>query len=406
MDRITKVWFKNLRTLADVTLDLDGLTVLVGENGTGKSTILEGLRLLSRCIEREFTAQISQLHGSGRNLVRSGESVLTLGLNSTGATADLPPLRYEVVLEYQAAFGSLLKRQEVVDLYDATSDRWFPVVEQRGSKARAFDRSRSTWTDIDVYNPHESLLSFFSNQPECSPSRRIAGALGRIQVHVPFEVDAYWSSTEGGAAALTRVSTQLQSVHRVGIRGRDLASVYQHLKNNLGAPHWAQTMELVQLGLGDDVDDVGVRADPGGQIALQLKYRQHVLPIPSSSLSAGTLAWLAFVALYRTTKPGDLVAFDEPELHLHPGLVCNVVNLFESMARNGPVVLATHSDRVLDFLQAPDESIVVCELDRERRTRLRRPDPQALATWMDSYSGYGSIRTAGHEASVLREPDP
>lgn len=34
-DRITQLRVDGLRTLADVTLDLDGLSVLVGENGVG-----------------------------------------------------------------------------------------------------------------------------------------------------------------------------------------------------------------------------------------------------------------------------------------------------------------------------------------------------------------------------------
>lgn len=44
--RLTSLRIEGLRTLADVTLSLDGLTVLVGENGTGKSTITEALELV------------------------------------------------------------------------------------------------------------------------------------------------------------------------------------------------------------------------------------------------------------------------------------------------------------------------------------------------------------------------
>lgn len=36
---------RGLRTLADVTLPLRGLTVLIGDNGSGKSSILEAFRI-------------------------------------------------------------------------------------------------------------------------------------------------------------------------------------------------------------------------------------------------------------------------------------------------------------------------------------------------------------------------
>lgn len=40
-DRITQLRVKGLRTLADVTLPLGELTVLIGENGVGKSSVEE-----------------------------------------------------------------------------------------------------------------------------------------------------------------------------------------------------------------------------------------------------------------------------------------------------------------------------------------------------------------------------
>lgn len=41
---IRKVHFKNFRSLRDVELTLEPLTVLVGPNSSGKTTVLEGLQ--------------------------------------------------------------------------------------------------------------------------------------------------------------------------------------------------------------------------------------------------------------------------------------------------------------------------------------------------------------------------
>jgi predicted ATP-dependent endonuclease of OLD family len=46
--QITRVRFAGLRTAASVELDLGGLTVLIGPNGVGKSSLIEGLELLRR----------------------------------------------------------------------------------------------------------------------------------------------------------------------------------------------------------------------------------------------------------------------------------------------------------------------------------------------------------------------
>jgi AAA15 family ATPase/GTPase len=46
-DRIVKVRFAGLRTAADVPLDGEPMNVLIGPNGVGKSTLIEGLAIVA-----------------------------------------------------------------------------------------------------------------------------------------------------------------------------------------------------------------------------------------------------------------------------------------------------------------------------------------------------------------------
>ena len=135
--------------------------------------------------------------------------------------------------------------------------------------------------------------------------------------------------------------------------------------------------------------------------AIALKIKGFDTPIPSRGLSDGMLGYLAVVALVRLNANRSLLAIDEPELHLHPGLVVRVVDMLASVAEHVPVVIATHSDCVLDSLEDPGKSAVVCELDSSRKTRLFRPDPGALDTWLKHFRGLGDIRSAGHDTLVM-----
>ncbi|MBI4567293.1 MAG: AAA family ATPase [Planctomycetes bacterium] len=47
-DTVTRVRIQGMRALADVGLRTKGLTVLIGDNGSGKSTIVEALELLHK----------------------------------------------------------------------------------------------------------------------------------------------------------------------------------------------------------------------------------------------------------------------------------------------------------------------------------------------------------------------
>jgi predicted ATPase len=151
-----------------------------------------------------------------------------------------------------------------------------------------------------------------------------------------------------------------------------------------------------------------VRPDAsGGQVALWVKLRGATEPVPAWALSDGQLCYLAIVALARLSPPRSILALDEPELHLHPGLIPRVVSLLEEVARECPVLVATHSRRFLDALSNPAESAVLCELDDDNATVLRRPDPEALERWLETYDGLGSVLDAGFQSQVMtREAEP
>jgi predicted ATPase len=190
--------------------------------------------------------------------------------------------------------------------------------------------------------------------------------------------------------------------------GSNLANAFHALKNNFSQAHWRQTLDYVRLGLGEHIEDVATRADPGGgSVGLSLKVKNQDRQIPAAQLSDGMLSYLAFVALFRlqAIRP-SLVALDEPDLHLHPRLLMRVLDMFESMAQDTPVLVATHSDRLLDGLSDPAKSVVLCELDENQATRLMRPNPKALRDWLERYRGLGEIRSAGHEASIFTRRDP
>src|SRR5262249_38123656 len=145
----------------------------------------------------------------------------------------------------------------------------------------------------------------------------------------------------------------------------------------------------------------------GGKIALSVKVANSDAQIPAGGLSDGQLAYLAFVALTRLPTPRSLFVFDEVETHLHPGLLTRVMSLVATIAETCPVVLTTHSLRLLDGLNEPAESVGVLDLDQGTlTTKLRRLDAEKLKGWLDRYEGIGQILDAGYpEAMFQTEAD-
>lgn len=82
------------------------------------------------------------------------------------------------------------------------------------------------------------------------------------------------------------------------------------------------------------------------------------------SLSAGHQILLFVLAnLMATIRPGSLVLFDEPELHLHPNMLASLMRLLHDVLEDfdSYAILATHSSQVLQ--EIPARSIRIIERD-------------------------------------------
>ena len=70
MDRITRIYIKNVRAIKYVDLELSPFTVLIGDNGAGKSTIIECLEVLRKAAGASFFEQLYSIHGGLEGLLR------------------------------------------------------------------------------------------------------------------------------------------------------------------------------------------------------------------------------------------------------------------------------------------------------------------------------------------------
>lgn len=388
--RITELRIAGLRTLDDVVLPLDGLTVLIGTNGSGKSSLIEGIELLRKLAEPNFFALVHEHHGGLRGLLRHGATELSLGVQ---LALDGAVLQYEVLL----ALSSDRARITTETLTRGRTGE--TLMRREGSNVT------NPWTQLGAGpGPGELAIAAFGTTVE--PIRRLRGALAGISVHLPFSATARWAASEQRLPPGMRDFNVIEPATRLDRFGSNLANAYHTLKNELGRAHWEETLDYIQLGLGMDVEDVSVTAAAGGgQVAVAVQSRLHGR-IPAYSLSDGTLSYLAFVALHRLDEDRTLLAFDEPELHLHPALLMRVLAMLEASARRHPVVLATHSDRLLDGLSDPARQTAICALDEHGATRIERLDADRLGRWLEDYRGLGELRADGELGSVLLPPDP
>jgi predicted ATPase len=387
-DRIVRIRFAGLRTAADVELDLDPMTVLIGANGVGKSTLIEGLEILRKVpLGRELMRALYDDHGGVSALVRRGGSELKLGVEITD---DASRLAYDLILRasrdgFAVQHESLHQDGDLLFIRDGEDVRSTPAL------GMALNGTMDTNAPV--------LGMLFS-----TATRRMTNALAGIEIHVPFATQPRWFGPGLVPERSARTDNIVQAAGRVARGGANLANAFHALRNR---SDWQDTLDTIKLVVDSDITDVTSPASAsGGNIGLAVTYRTTG-EIPAFALSDGTLALLALIALTRLDSelfPRSLLVLDEPDLHLHPGAIGQIVALLEACSATQPVVIATHSDRLLDSLAEPARATVLCDLDEQRQLRLRRPDRAQLERWLEDYRGLGQIRADGYDQLVFPTP--
>jgi predicted ATPase len=385
--KLKSITVRGFKSLGDVTLPLEGLSVLIGDNGSGKSSILEVLEILRCTTHENFVGRIASAHGGMRQLREHGAQQTTIAAEIDDGTGI--PLAYVQSWHAGSVPTEFVARHEIGRL------------EKDGLAAYRNSDEVRAYLGMNAVPLGRSESLIFGAAAHDQNVAAILAALRGIVVHLPFQVTANWAVATADRSTPRTISL-LEPTTKLDRFGTNLVNAYQALKNDFGIDHWNETLEDIRLGLGPQVRDVRLEAIPGGgHMALALEL-QHQGRVPAFSLSDGVLSYLAFVALFRLDEGRTLLAFDEPEVHLHPGLLMRVLGMLEVMSDRYPVVLATHSDRLLDGLSDPAKSVIVTELDERARTRLRRLDPDALERWIGDYRGLGDLRADGELVSIAR----
>ncbi len=121
-----------------------------------------------------------------------------------------------------------------------------------------------------------------------------------------------------------------------------------------------------------------------GTLALVWRDKKFSKPLYANQLSEGTLRFLWLATLLQSPDLPAVTLIDEPEVSLHPDLLNLLVDLFREASHYTQLIVATHSDRLVRFLQ-PSELVALDSAD-DGTARLTWADQLDLDEWLSDYS--------------------
>lgn len=337
--KLIEITIENFRGIRSLKMPLDGLTVLIGENNTGKSTVLEALRLvLTRGFgfrkDGRFTEYDFHLKDAA----------------ATPQTADPISIILHFAEEQEDEWPDTISQQmeEVIqlDMENGLSHIWLQAKGHYEAESGAFE---SKWTFLDNNGeelhlknatPH-NLITRFVPLFFLSAIRDASQEFGQR--------GQFWSgflkSIQLPDDHRERIEIMLQEVNASVVGANEgLTEVAKRI---------ADAQKLVPL---DSADPVVLEAIPTrvfdmvGKIQVHLKSRYGAkLPLHRHGEGTQSLAVLMLFQAFTAANLAEayapestpLLALEEPEAHLHPSAIRALGSFLEELT--GQILVTSHS---------------------------------------------------------------
>lgn len=395
---LTKLTIDGFRLWVDTTFTFhQGIpTVLIGPNGSGKSTVLEVLAFLSTMASEGLRAAAYEARGGPDDFFRAGaDRVRLVAWLASGpglpTEPDGGPIRYEVCLVRSRAF--VLVESESVSLYKRGIDQApLHLVDRKPRRCRLRNVSTGEWDELSS-DEHQLLFEGIRQDRYYPTLRHVREAFSRLRVYPGFSSKPRWALDAQERALSPRNSIVIQPRDALDPPGRGLINALYGLQQN-DEHRWSYLLRQME-GEFPHFRGLYFPADPGGgRIGLEWVDDRFSGRRLADQMSEGMWSLLSLLAALLPADPAELIAFDEPDAHLHPSALRRLVGLLEEASSRATVVFTTHSSRVLDELEEPERSMVICE-PTEEGTSVRELEPEQARAWLEAYDGPSALRERG-----------
>jgi predicted ATPase len=366
--RFKELSIQGFRRLSDVRFSLRPLSVMIGANGTGKTSVLNVLSLLANSAQGKLSEAITDLSGLTSILTYDRAEELHLGISMTVPGHE--PLEYSLRLKPQGV--SYVINEEILSQQRQPHPKPFLHIDSHGPDIKYFEADqrklvRPNWE----HKPLETSLSQVPKmfrEPEDFRNRLSSSTFYHV-----LNVDP---------RSPVRLPQPMRPATLPGRNGEELVSCLYYLREAERARF--EAIEDALRAAFPRFDRLDFPPVAAGTLALAWRETGFSQPLYLHQLSEGTLRFLWLATLLQSPGLTALTLLDEPEVSLHPELLSLLADLLREASTRTQLIVATHSDRLIRFLQ-PKEIVLMDSTD-EGMSTLTWADELDLDEWLKDYS--------------------
>ncbi|WP_158616636.1 AAA family ATPase [Corallococcus sp. CA054B] len=307
---IEKVQFRNFKAYRSLDLELEPFTVLVGPNASGKTTLLEGLRMPAML----HSLQMHRIPESFRSFGASKPSTLRFQSRIDGFPA-------EVLVEGP---GSTAVRNFVYSAVDESARQGILKV----SEELRWILASAVLLRLDSKKLAEASYSDDQEPGLSSDGLGLASALAFLKLSHEDLFEEIESALKQIVPTVRKIRVERAAVERSSLRTLALDAQTTHV---------AETRTLW-----------------GNRIVLDM---QGAKAVPADSVGEGTLMALGLLTVLLGKRRPRFLLLDDIELALHPVAQGKLIDLLRAIQKNSPglqIVATSHSPFILNYLK-PEE---------------------------------------------------
>ena len=326
---LSHLTLSNFRSVREQSVELDNPTYLVGQNGAGKSNVVDAISFIAEAMSSPLAAVFGRRGGFARvahQHANGHSSTIGFNLKLRGLSPGYASAEYDFVLR-----GRPDHRLEVVT--ERCSIDYLRGVAKYSREKTNDDEDGMRW-DGTVDPPklsHSQLALPMVGDPSLSPVFEFLSDMRTYRID-PAELRLDQDS-HGGWELNDDGSNVASVLHRIRYASRhDFEDICELLSRAVPGVVGVQAKE---------------RRD---QLALEflLNLRDGEGRFDAAYMSEGTLRILGILVATHQNPPPALLVIEEPEASIHPGALGVVLDVLRAARRRSQVVVTTHSPEVLD----------------------------------------------------------
>jgi predicted ATPase len=417
---LTRLQVNGFKNLVDFEARFGALTCIAGANGVGKSNIFDAIDFLRRLADETLLdAALGVRNSEGRGDIRelfhhdgraySDQIEITAemlippkGVDDLGQDVEASAtfLRYELVIGWRDVGADQRGNLEV------RKEELRHITKGESAKHLLFKHSKKDWRDHVVTGKGTGHRTAAFISTEIEEGRKVVklhqDGQGKprpfLLENLPRTLLSTATKADGATVALARlemrswVHLQLEpsamrapadfhGSQRMKPNGERLAAALYRLATQAHPEVATPMFEGGDTGISDtptcsrianrlaelidDVDRVWVEKDEKRQVFRLMVRERNGSSFPASSVSDGTLRFLAMAVLEEDPSHGGVICLEEPENGIHPARIPAMLSLLYSIAvdptsawdstnPNRQIIFNTHSPYVVQNIQAED----------------------------------------------------